>query len=97
MANESLIPFNLIKRPPETQNNTVTLNATPNQIKKYMKYSSVFRTKDFFQTDTNKKNMCKIVCKMQCLKSDQENNHNFSDKSIYLRLAFEIHCFHDQA
>ena len=27
----------------------------------------------------------------------QENTHNFFDKSIYLRLAFESHCFHGNA
>ena len=26
----------------------------------------------------------------------QESDHNFFDKSIYLRLAFESHCFHGQ-
>ena len=48
VANESLIPYNLIKRRPETQItfNTVTSNVNPNQIKKDVKYCSVFRTVD---------------------------------------------------
>ena len=46
VANESLIPHNLIQRTPETQN-LATLNVTPSQIKKNKRYRSVFRTKDF--------------------------------------------------
>ena len=29
--------------------------------------------------------------------NSQENNHTFLDKSIYLRLTFESHCFHRHA
>ena len=29
--------------------------------------------------------------------ADYGNNHNFFDKFIYLRLAFESHCFHGHA
>ena len=65
-ANQSLIPYNLIKRAPETQNvkycNT-ECQPKPNQN---VKYISVLEHKILFHTDINNKNMCKIVCKMQC-------------------------------
>ena len=48
VAKESLIPYNLIQNTPETQTfNALTPNATLNQIKKYAKYGSVFKTKYF--------------------------------------------------
>ena len=69
VAKDSLIPYNLLERAPETQ------NATPNQIKKTtttpkktknVKYSPVCRTKDLFYTNINNINSCKIICKMHC-------------------------------
>ena len=70
VANAFLISYNFTKRAPEKQNfqycNT-ECHPKPNQ--KNVKYNSVLRTKDFVPQNINNKNMCKIVCKMLCLKN----------------------------
>ena len=39
-----------------------------------------------------------VKCKITLMKQiNLENNHNFFDKSIYSRLAFESYCFDDHA
>ena len=51
-ANESLIPYNLLKKVPKNITfNTATPNATRKEIKENIKYSSAFRTKDLFHTE----------------------------------------------
>ena len=48
VANESLIPYNLIQRAPETENlKYCNTECHPKPDKKSMKYRSVFRTKYF--------------------------------------------------
>ena len=48
IANESLIPYNFIKRAPETQNlQYCNIECHPKPNQKSIKYSSVFRTNDF--------------------------------------------------
>ena len=69
VTNEYLIPYNFIKRAPETQNHYCNTECQPKPIQKVGKYSLDFRRKDFFCTNINSKNMCIIVCKIQCLKN----------------------------
>ena len=48
MGNEYLIPYNLVKRAPETQNlQYCKTKCQPKPNQRNVKYSSVFRTKDF--------------------------------------------------
>ena len=81
VANESLIPYNLIKRAPETQNLLYcNIECHPKPNKKNIKYSSAFRAKDLFHRNRNNKITCKIVCKMQFLKNGLQ--FNVSESSV---------------
>ena len=62
VANESLIPYDLIKRAPETQ------NVTPSQIKEIKNTAQFLEQNILLHTNINNRDMCKIVCKMQYLK-----------------------------
>ena len=65
-ANQSLITYNLIKRAPETQNLKYCNTESQHKPNQNVKYISVLEHKILFHTNINNKNMCKIVCKMQC-------------------------------
>ena len=64
VANESLIPYYFIKRSAETQNLWYCNSECQSKTNKNnVKYSLVFRTKDFLHTNRNNKNTCKWFVK----------------------------------
>ena len=68
VANESLIPYNLIKEHQKHRTfNTVTPNATPNQIKKNT--AQFLEQMILFQKNISNKILYEVVFKMQCLKN----------------------------
>ena len=70
VANEYLIPYNFIKRAPETQNHYCNTECQPKPIQKVGKYSLVFRRKDFVPHKyKQQKDVYHSLCKIQCLKN----------------------------
>ena len=63
VANESLIPYRLIKRSKQIKN-----KSNKKKKKKYKIQISYWNKKILFYTNISNKNTRKIVCKIQCLK-----------------------------